>query len=597
MPISETFLHKTHTVDLCVIGGGMSGWATAIRAARHGVKVALLHDRPVPGGNASSECRVHICGADRHNKLPHKRETGLLEELRMLNLARNPNSNFSVFDTLLYEMLLQEPNLLLLLNTTCLDAEMEGARIVSVTGWQLTTQTRHTVRAAWFSDCSGDAVLAPLTGARVRAGREGRAEYNESLAPETADDKHMGHSICYEIQRFDSPQTFVPPPWAHTYESCDDLPYGIRGLNSHGADLPGMGYWWIELGGDRDTIGDTENLRDELLQVAYGVWDHIKNRCPHAAPRASHMNLTWMQFLPAKRESRRYVGAHVLTQNDLEGGGAFEDTVAYGGWTMDDHDWAGFHALREGRRATHFNACPSPYGIPYRSLYGAGVENLFFGGRAMSATHMAMSSTRVMGTGMVMGEAVGVAVALLKRHGLSDPAALLNRIGELQEALQEDDLYLPDRAERISALTATAHLTASTGDPEPLRDGWSRQIDDNPHAWIATLGSEVAYTFDTPTQVHEIDLAFDTSMEQDPQMSLHNHRLGRFRTTLPDPLVTRYTLDILVNGNWNPFLTVSDNIHRHRRHSLEARVEGVRLRILRFHGNVDEGRVYRFVLR
>lgn len=583
-----------HEVDLCVVGGGMSGWATAIAAARHGATVVLMHDRPVLGGNASSEHRVHICGADRHNGIPHRRETGLVEELRMLNLSRNPNSNFSVFDTLLYEMVRNEPGITLLLNTTCREATLESGRLASITGWQMTTQRIHAVRARWFSDCSGDAILAPLTGARTRTGREARAEYDESLAPEVADDKTMGHSVRYQTRRYDTEQTFTPPPWAYVYESCDELPYGA---GSHvGKNLIGLGYWWIELGGDMDTIGDTEAIADELYKVAYGVWDHIKNRCPQCQQAAKNLNLEWINPLPAKRESRRYVGAHVLTQNDLADGGCFDDVVAYGGWTMDDHDWAGFNAVRSGRAATHFNQCPSPYGIPYRSLYTEDVENLFCGGRVMSATHMAMSSTRVMATGMVMGQAVGTAVGLLKAKGLKKPADALAHMGELQRRLQADDCYLPGIARSIPEATRVATLEATAGDPEPVRDGWDREIDDDPHAWIAGPDEAITYRWDTPRRVKAVDLAFDSAMHLDPQMSWSNHRVGRYESTLPASLAQRYVIEGLRDGAWTPLVTVRDNMQRHRRHAIDAEVEALRLRIQRFHGNVEEARLYRFLV-
>ena len=181
-----------HEVDVCVVGGGMAGLCAAIAAARHGAQVALMHDRPVLGGNASSEMRIHICGADRHGSIPNLRETGILEELRLENLYRNPNKNFSIWDTILYEKARYEPNITLLLNCSCLDAEMAGDRISSIVGWQLTTETYHRVRAKLYADCSGDAILAPLTGAEWRMGREARREYGESIAPEEADARTMG---------------------------------------------------------------------------------------------------------------------------------------------------------------------------------------------------------------------------------------------------------------------------------------------------------------------------------------------------------------------------------------------------------------------
>ena len=237
--------HETHQVDFCVIGGGLAGMCAAISAARHGVKVALIQDRPVLGGNASSECRVMISGAARGGTIPHVRETGLLEEFRLEDLYRNPHEVYTIQDTVFYEKVRFEPNLTLLLNCSCQDAEMEDNHIVSVTGWQLTTETRHTVKAALFADCSGDGVLAPLSGAEFRVGREAREEFGESIAPETADKATMGMSILFHSREYDSPQSFEPPPWAYRFESCDDLPFGEKGHSRWR-----VGYWWVELGGE-----------------------------------------------------------------------------------------------------------------------------------------------------------------------------------------------------------------------------------------------------------------------------------------------------------------------------------------------------------
>jgi len=590
----DVFAVVEHDVDFCVVGGGMAGFAAAISAARHGAKVVLMHDRPVLGGNASSECRVHICGADRHNGIPHLRETGVLEELRMLNLQRNPNSSFFIFDTLLWEMVAAEPNITLLLNCTCQAAEMDGDRIASVTGWQLASETRHKVAARWFADCSGDGILAPLTGAAFRMGREARSEYDESLAPETADDKTMGHSIRFQTTRHSTPQQFIPPPWAYVYDSCDDLPYGAAG---HSGNITGMGYWWVELGGEHDTIGDTPQLRDELLKIAYGVWDHIKNRCEHRRIDARYLALEWMQFLPAKRESRRYVGAHVLTQNDLASGGRFDDTVAYGGWSMDDHDPAGFHAARTERPPTHFHKCPSPYGIPFRSLYSANVPNLMFAGRDMSATHMALSSTRVMGTGMSCGQAVGTAVGLMLDEALADPADVTAHIAALQQRLLADDCYLPGVPLQIPEPTRTAKLTASAGDPQPVRDGWARQIGDDPHAWVGGPGGWLCYEFDAPRPISEVAVAFDTRMDLDTQFSWSMHCVGRYLSSLPETLPERFIIEVLADGRWSPLLVETANIHRHYRRRVDRTVSAVRLRLERLRGNVDQTRVYSFIVR
>ena len=156
----EAFPVKEHEADFCVVGGGLAGMCAAIAAARRGSRVVLMQDRPVLGGNASSEIRMWIRGANGRDV----RETGLVEEIALVNCYRNPDMNFSIWDSVLYEMVMQEKNIRLLLNCSCLDAEMQGNRIVSVTGWQLTTQTYHRVNAGIFADCSGDSILGGWDG-------------------------------------------------------------------------------------------------------------------------------------------------------------------------------------------------------------------------------------------------------------------------------------------------------------------------------------------------------------------------------------------------------------------------------------------------
>lgn len=580
MAISE-FDVVQHEAGLCVVGGGMAGLCAAV-AARRGVKVVLMHDRPVLGGNASSEMRVHVCGADRSGRIPNMRETGILEELRLENVRRNPNRSFSVWDLLLYEKAQFEPNLTLLLNCSCLDAEMDGGRIVSVRGWQLTTQTYHRVRASIFADCSGDAVLAPLTGARFRVGREARSEFGESIAPETADRRTMGMTCLFHAREHDSPQPFESPPWAYRFERCDELPYGAGGHRWWT-----MGYWWVELGGEQDSIADTERLRDELLRIALGVWDHVKNHCDCAA---ENWALDWLQFLPAKRESRRYVGAHVLNQNDVEAEGRFEDLVAYGGWSMDDHHPAGFCAVKLGAPATIVHHAPSPFGIPYRSLYSCNVANLMFAGRCASATHAAMSSTRVMGTGCSMGQAVGVAAAMAVARGV-DPEAIGGHVDELQQALLLDDCYLPWVPQRFGDLTMRATLTASSGDPAPVRDGTNRAVGADAHAWACRPGDHIGYRFDGPSEVREVTLVVASGLAEYLAMSFH-HRTPTL-TGLPAEMPKTLRLAGLRAGEWRTIASTESNCRRCVRWAVEGKWEGVRAVVAETWG-ADESSVYAF---
>ena len=189
---------KNWKADFCVIGAGLAGMCAAISAARHGANVVVIHDRPVPGGNASSEIRMWVCGA--HGK--DLRETGLVEELLLENLYRNPGAVPAVWDSILYGSLEYAENIKLLLNCSCQTAKMNpDGSIASVTGYQTTTQTFHTVKADYFADCSGDSVLAPLTGAEYRHGRESSKEFDESIEPEKADDHTMGNSCLFQARQ------------------------------------------------------------------------------------------------------------------------------------------------------------------------------------------------------------------------------------------------------------------------------------------------------------------------------------------------------------------------------------------------------------
>ncbi|MBT3275205.1 MAG: FAD-dependent oxidoreductase, partial [Spirochaetales bacterium] len=369
-----------HDVEFCVIGGGMAGLIAAISAARKGTKTALVQDRPVLGGNASSEIRMWISGAHGDNN----HETGILEEIQLENSYRQTYPSYSVWDSVLWEKARFQENLLLFLNCSVNKVEHENSRITGVTGWQMTTETWHSIRADLFADCTGDGTIGAIAGAEFRIGREKRGDHDESIAPETADKKTMGMSCLIQARETDRFQEYIPPTWAYRYNNDGEFPEREHTLTGT------QNFWWLEVGGTDDSIHDSEDLRDELVKIAYGVWDHIKNRGDHGA---DNWVLDWTGFLPGKRESRRFIGDHILTQNDVEAEGRhFEDIVAFGGWTMDDHFPEGFYKKQGG---TIFHPAPSPYGIPYRCLYSKNIKNLFIAGRNISATHAALSSTRV----------------------------------------------------------------------------------------------------------------------------------------------------------------------------------------------------------
>lgn len=550
-----------HHFDFCVVGGGLAGVCAAIAAARKGIKVALVQDRPVLGGNSSSEIRMWVCGAKGDNN----RETGIIEEILLENRYRNAASNYSIWDTILYEKVKFQPNISLFLNTTCNDIEMDGSRIRAVKAWQMTTETWHYIQADIFSDCSGDSILAPLSGAEYRFGREARGEFNEDIAPEEADKKTMGLSCLMQARETDHKCKFIAPRWAYKFDNDEQL------NRDHDLDKK-QNFWWIEIGGDNDTIHDTELMRDELLKICYGVWDHIKNGGDHGA---DNWELEWMGFLPGKRESRRYVGDYIMTQNDVRSAGKFDDIVAFGGWPMDDHHPAGF---RYKGYPTIFHEAPSPFGIPYRCLYSKNIENLLFAGRNISVTHTAMSSTRVMATCALLGQAVGTAAYLAVINKCMPRDIYKSRIAELQELLMRDDCYLPDKVRPISPLTAGALISASNGDPEPLRNGIDRPLGSNENCWTASAGDSVTYSFAKQELVRCARFVFDSDFGRGLDMRFLKPK-DYVRLDSPATLVKSFTIAALCDGKWKTIHKECGNRQRFVEIELNIKTTAVRFTI------------------
>mgnify|MGYP003318677939 CR=1 FL=1 len=281
----------SYTADFCVIGGGLAGICAAVAAAREGAKVVLMHERPVLGGNASSEIRMWVCGAQGRNCA----ETGIMEEIFLENLRINPYKNHYVFDALLWNLVKNEPNITLLLNCSCMDAEMKNeSEILSVTGWQMTTQKFCKVYADNFADCSGDSILAPLTGAEYRFGREAADEFKENVSTKTADKKTMGNSCLIQAHKGTVPVKFTAPDFAKKL-TADDLKFRRPNMKSSSEN-----FWYLELGGDKNTIDDAEKVRDELVALAYGMWDYIKNSGEYED--AELWQLDFVGALPGKRQ-------------------------------------------------------------------------------------------------------------------------------------------------------------------------------------------------------------------------------------------------------------------------------------------------------
>ena len=407
----ESFLE----VDFCVVGGGLAGTCAAIAAARQGLTVALVHNRPVLGGNSSSEIRVWVCGATAHGNQRWARETGIIGELLEENQYRNPEGNPLYWDEVVLDAVRAEPNVTLLLNTDVRHVEVGAdGRISSVTGWTMGSEQTVTITSTYVADCTGDGWLAAVAGARFRCGKEGRDEFGEDFAPPVATREFLGSTILFYTKDAGRPSVFVPPNSAKDITQTPILRTRTLSAGDNGA-----AYWWIEYGGHLDPVQDNAEIAQELRSVIYGIWDFIKNSGNFDA---ENLTLEWIGALPGKREYRRLLGDHTLTQSDVMDQVQFHDAVGFGGWSIDLHPVEGVYAESAGARQRFGRGL---FTIPFRSLYSPDVDNLLFAGRNISATHVAFGATRVMATCAVQGEAIGTAAAghANARHVRPDAAA------------------------------------------------------------------------------------------------------------------------------------------------------------------------------
>ncbi len=421
---NRSFRLNTLECDFAVVGGGLAGTCAAITAARLGLKVYLVQDRPILGGNSSSEIRLWVLGAScygrSHNR--YSRESGVIGELLIENRYRNPEGNPVLWDTILLEWAARESNLSLLLDTVVHSVEMDSQnrnRIHSVEAYTSISQTKWNIHAPYFLDASGDGVVGFLSGAEFRMGRESREEFQESFAPVKEDQCLLGSSIYFMSKDAGYPVQFIAPSYALDL-SKTEIPKFRRIRPSEN----GPEFWWLEYGGLLDTIHDAQKIKWELWRIVYGVWDYIKNS--HQYENTENLTLEWVGLLPGKRESRRFVGDYLLNQNDILEQRKFDDAVAVGGWPIDLHPAEGIYSKEHACTQQHPDGV---YTIPYRCYYSRNIENLFLGGRIISASHVAFGSTRVMATCAVGGQAVGCAAFLcrcasLKPKELAAPAGI-----------------------------------------------------------------------------------------------------------------------------------------------------------------------------
>lgn len=472
------------TYDVVVVGGGLAGFCAAVASARLGARTCLVQDRPVLGGNSSSEVRVQSRGAATYHA--YAREGGIMQEIWTQERNQNHKDVFengwanAVWDMTLYDIAEQTDQLTVKLNTSVQSVLVKDRRIRSVTGIVANAETEITFEAEIFIDCTGDALVADRAGCESRTGEESSEEFGEPHAPTVASDQTMGSSLHFEVVDTGAPVPYSPPPWAVSYDDDEffykggRVPFDLRG-----------GYWWIELGVPWHTIYENEVLRHELTRHTLGIWDWLKNRNPASREKLRNHALEWIGQVPGKRESRRILGLHLLTETDLTAREPFYDEVAYGGWNIDLHTPGGLLApTSEPTAAEGYNlrgkhstaAYVAPYGIPLRSLIARDVDNLLLAGRDISATHVALGSVRVQATCALMGQAVGTAAALAVAEGI-DAHALPARVDVIQQRLLRDGCFLPNTQNhdaldlaRAATASASSELACVGSDQHGWRD-------------------------------------------------------------------------------------------------------------------------------
>ena len=422
--LGEETIEDKGDFDFVVVGGGIAGECAAISAARLGLKVALIQDRYVLGGNNSSEIRVGLGG--RINLPPYGSLGYIVNEIGP-ERGGNARGAHNYEDDRKMRVLLEENNITLFLGYSVVSCEKEGKAIKAVNAMEVTEQKLIRVSGKMFSDCTGDASLAVMAGAETLSGRESRSSFGESLAPETADDLHMGGSIEWYCEDHNVPCSYP-----------DSLDWGLE-LDETTIEPVHRANWYWECGMHYDPIREAEKMRDYGMYVAYSTFSYCKNRYS-AKEDWECTHLIWVSHVIGKRESRRIVGDHILTQNDILRKIPYEDASASVSWNIDQHfprkDNAAVYPGDEWLSEGHLTPV-TPYGIPYRCFYSKDLTNLFMAGRDISVTHVALGSTRVMRTCGMIGEVVGMAASICVAEGTTPRGVYENHLEELKQLMRK----------------------------------------------------------------------------------------------------------------------------------------------------------------
>ena len=426
--------------DLVVVGGGIAGCCTALSAARLGCKVALIQNRPVLGGNNSSEVRVGLSGLIAQQPYPNlgnlvdelgpvghwnnweaKRDSSSVRSRQIMKILHQypqktihnagPASNYE--DEKKFALLQNQENLNLFLNTQVVDVKKNGNKIVSVIGKNIISGKEYIFKAQLFSDCTGDGEVGFLAGADYRMGRESKEETGEPRAPLTSDLLVMGTSVQWYAEDTRNVSDFPDCPWAIRFDEKTCIPIT-------------RGDWDWEAGLNNDQITEIEYIRDHALRAVYGNWDFLKNKS-EKKDQFAKKKLAWVAYIGGKRESRRLMGDLVLREQDILNDIQYEDATFTTTWGVDLHYPKPIQGMKEEPFLSYCDVQEiKPYAVPYRCLYSRNIGNLFMAGRDISVTHVALGTVRVMRTGGMMGEVVGMAASLCKKYH-TDPRGVYEK--------------------------------------------------------------------------------------------------------------------------------------------------------------------------
>lgn len=539
--------------DLAIVGGGVPAVTAAVTAARCGLKVALIHDRPVLGGNGSDEGNVALEGAAHRGY----HETGVIYEIK--NIRYEEKLSWSeAFDRFVRE----EANISLFSNLLVDDCQCENDRIRSVHAVSTMDLTEHVFGADQFVDDTGDGWLGYYAGAVYHIGREASWEYQEDFAPEAADGNTMSgcnigdhpdfhDTICsYGAEFVEEDVEFTPPDWAIQLPKGEEMNRRPRRII--------LGEWWLENRNDYDDLWEQEYTRDALIRVSAGFFDWLKNSWPERE-RVKKLKLRTFGTFNAKRETRRLIGDYVITQNDYRTRPDFEDAVFYSGWNIDVHHIKGIFSGKEGAFTCDEKIAVTP--MPFRSLYSRNIENLMMVGRCISTTHIGMGPTRVMLTGACMGQAVGTAAWLCRKYGLDPREVGKQHMDELQQTLLKEGHSIPgcyNHDPEDLALTAaiTADSWEENGEPQNVVNGINRAADGADYAWISKEGlpQSLTLTLKEPRRIRQVRVTLDMPFAR---YTMGYQEMPEKKETLAD-----FTVDICVNGVWKCVGSVKNNIQR-----------------------------------